>query len=57
MTRKPTPGWPMKSDRELMVLSKTHTLETIADQLQRSPESVLKRAARLGLSIRREKAN
>jgi hypothetical protein len=47
----------MKSDRELMVLSKTHTLETIADQLQRSPESVLKRAARLGLSIRREKAN
>jgi hypothetical protein len=47
----------MKSDRELMVLSKTHTLKTIADQLQRSPESVLKRAARLGLSVRREKAD
>jgi hypothetical protein len=45
----------MKSDRELMVLSKTHTLEAIADQLQHSPESVLKRAARLGLSIRRAK--
>jgi alpha-D-ribose 1-methylphosphonate 5-triphosphate synthase subunit PhnG len=46
----------MKSDRELIAVSKTHTLEAIADQLQRSPESVLKRAARLGLSIRRAKA-
>jgi hypothetical protein len=45
----------MKSDRELMVLSKTHTLEAIAVKLQRSPKAILKRATRLGLSIRRTK--
>jgi hypothetical protein len=45
----------MKSERELIALSKTHTLEAIADQLQRSPELILKRD-RLGLSIRRAKA-
>jgi hypothetical protein len=45
----------MKSERELIALSKTHKLEAIADQLQRSPELILKRD-RLGLSIRRAKA-
>jgi hypothetical protein len=40
----------MKSDRELIQLAKSRTLEAIADQLQRSPASILKRAARLGLS-------
>jgi hypothetical protein len=34
--------WSMKR-RELIALSKTHTLEAIADQLQRSPELILKR--------------
>jgi hypothetical protein len=55
--RKVTPGkrktgWPMKNDRELIALSKTHTLEAIADQLERSPKFVLRRALRLGLSIK-----
>jgi hypothetical protein len=35
----------MKSDRELIQLAKSQTLEAIADQLQRSPAFVLKRAA------------
>jgi len=42
----------MKNDRELIALSKTHTLEAIADQLERSPKFVLRRALRLGLSIK-----
>jgi hypothetical protein len=53
MTRKPT-GWSMKSDRELIQLAKTRTLEAIADQLERSPTHILKKAARLGLSIKRK---
>jgi hypothetical protein len=55
MTRK-LPTWSMKTDRELIQLAKSRTLETIADQLQRSPAFVLKKAIRLGLSIKR-KAN
>jgi hypothetical protein len=43
----------MRSDRELMELAKTKTLETIAKQFRRSPEAILKRASRLGISIRR----
>jgi hypothetical protein len=51
MARKLKIGmWSMKSDRELIQLAKLGTLETIADQLQRPPDSILKRAARLGLS-------
>lgn len=46
--------WSMKLDRELIALSKTRTLEAIAAKVQRPPESVLKRAARLGLTIRTE---
>ncbi len=46
----------MKTDRELIQLAKKQSLEGIADRLQRSPASVLKRAARLGLSLKR-KAN
>jgi hypothetical protein len=42
----------MKNDRELIALSKTHTLEAIAVQLERSPKFVLRRALRLGLSIK-----
>ena len=37
--------------RELIALAKTHSLETIADRLRRSPTSILNRAARLGLKI------
>jgi hypothetical protein len=44
----------MKADRELIELAKTKTLEAIADQLQRSPTSILDKAARLGLTIKRK---
>jgi hypothetical protein len=53
MARK-LPPWSMKSDRELIQLAKSRTLEAIADQLRRSPAYILKRAARLGLSIKRK---
>jgi hypothetical protein len=43
----------MRHDRELIALSKTHTLEAIADQLQRPPWTILRAAKRLGLSIKR----
>jgi hypothetical protein len=49
------PGWKsMKSDRELIALAKTHTLEAIAKLLERRPKATLKKAAKLGLAIRRE---
>jgi hypothetical protein len=48
--------WSMKADRELMALSKTNTLEAIADQLQRPPATILRAAKRPGLSIKRDKA-
>jgi len=55
MVRKPKTGrWSMKSERELIQLVESDTLEGIADHLQRSPTSVLRRAARLGLSIKRK---
>jgi hypothetical protein len=44
--------WSMKLDRELIALSTTRTLEAIAAKVQRLPESVLKRASKLGLSIK-----
>jgi hypothetical protein len=43
----------MKSDRELIQLAKSHTLDELADEFQRSSAFILKRAARLGLSIKR----
>jgi hypothetical protein len=43
----------MKSDRELSELAKTKTLETIAEQLNRPPDAILRKARRLGLSIKR----
>jgi hypothetical protein len=46
--------WSMKADRELIALAKTQSLEAIADKLQRSPAYILKRAARLGASIKRK---
>jgi hypothetical protein len=46
--------WSMRTDRELIKLAKTETLETIAHQLQRSPKAILKKAAKLGLTIKRQ---
>jgi hypothetical protein len=48
--------WSMKSDRELIVLSKTQPLEVIADQLQRPPATILRAAERLGRSVKCDKA-
>jgi ribosomal protein L11 len=44
----------MKTDRELIELAKTKTLEAIADQFQRSPKSILTKAKKLGLTIKRK---
>jgi CHASE3 domain sensor protein len=46
--------WSMKSDSELIELAKSQSLEAIADKIQRPSGSVLKQAARLGLSIIRK---
>jgi hypothetical protein len=46
--------WSMKADRELIALSKTKSLQGLADQFERSPASILKKAKRLGLSIKRK---
>jgi hypothetical protein len=54
MGKKITHMWAMKSDRELIALAKTQTLEAIADKLQRPQATILKRASRLGLSIKRQ---
>jgi hypothetical protein len=43
----------MRHDRELIALSKTHTLEAIVEQLQRPPAAILAKAKRLGISIKR----
>jgi hypothetical protein len=43
----------MKADRELIALSKTHTLGALADHFQRPPAAILMKASRLGLSIKR----
>jgi hypothetical protein len=44
----------MKVDRELIQLAKSQTLEAISDELGYTPAYILKRAARLGLSIKRK---
>jgi hypothetical protein len=55
MAREPRAAtWSMATDRELIVLAKTQNLEAIADELKRPPAYILKRAARLGVSIRRK---
>jgi hypothetical protein len=47
-------GWSaMKSDRELIDLAKTKTLDAIAEQLNRPPSAILRKAKKLGLSIKR----
>jgi hypothetical protein len=51
-SRHPAREWnSMKSDRELLALAKTHSLQAIADKLKRPPESILRKAAKLGASI------
>jgi hypothetical protein len=47
--------WSMKTDRELIVLSKTKTIEALADHFQRPPKSILDKAKRLGLSIKAQR--
>jgi hypothetical protein len=42
----------MKVDRELIALSKTKSIEALADHFQRPPKSILTKAKRLGLSIK-----
>jgi hypothetical protein len=45
--------WSMRTDRELITLSKSKALEALVDHFKRPPERILKRAKRLGLSIKR----
>jgi hypothetical protein len=45
----------MQRERELIQLAKTRTLEAIAKRLRRSPEFIQKKAARLGVPVRRLK--
>ena len=45
----------MVTDRELMALAKSKTLKSIAEQIPRSPDLILNKAARLGLSIKMRK--
>jgi hypothetical protein len=53
MAKKIKPGmWPMKTERELITLSKTKTLESLVDHFRRPPKSILRKAKRLGLSIK-----
>jgi hypothetical protein len=57
MTSKfPQYGRSMASDRALVEMAKTMDLSAIAKKTGRSPESVLKTAMRLSISIKRRKA-
>jgi hypothetical protein len=49
--------WSMKADRKLIELAKTKTLETIAGELQLSPVSILRKAAKLGLTMKRKRSD
>jgi hypothetical protein len=48
-------AWSMRAERELIALSRTHTLEALADHFERSPAEILKKAARLGGDQARDK--
>ena len=43
----------MKHDRELIQLARTKRLDAIVDRMQRTPAAIIRRAAILGLSIKR----
>jgi hypothetical protein len=45
-------GWPLRHDRELIMLAKTHSAQAIAEKFDRPITTILKRADQLGLSIR-----
>jgi hypothetical protein len=47
-------AWSMQHDRELIALVKAHTpLQTIAEKLDRPITTIIRRTARLGVSIER----
>jgi hypothetical protein len=49
--------WSYKQQRELIKLAAaSRSLETIANRLKRPTATVLKKAAQLGISIKRQKA-
>jgi hypothetical protein len=43
----------MKADRELIASAKTKPIEALADHFRRPPKSIIMKAKRLGLSLRR----
>jgi hypothetical protein len=45
-------AWPIRHDRELIMLAKTHTVESLAEKFNLPMSTILQRAERLGLSIR-----
>jgi hypothetical protein len=52
----PRTRWSLKEDRRLLELSKQSlTIEAIADRLKRTPDSILKMAIRLGLSLKSDR--
>jgi hypothetical protein len=51
MAKNPT-HWSMAGDRELIALSKTHTLKALVDHFKCRPKAILAKAKRLGLSIK-----
>jgi hypothetical protein len=53
MKRTGPGAWSLRQDRELIALSKTTILEALADRFQRPPASILAKARRLGLPIKR----
>ena len=46
--------WAMRHDRQLIALAKTHSLQDIADRLGRPITTIVRRAARLGVSIQEQ---
>ena len=46
----------MKTDRELIALSKTKPLDALVDHFQQPPKLILDKAKRLGLSIKPDRA-
>ena len=49
--------WPFKEERELIKLAAaSRSLKTIASRLKRPTATVLKKAAKLGISIKGQKA-
>jgi hypothetical protein len=54
-TARKRPGPSFAADRELVDLAKTLSLAAIVKKTGRTPKAILKRAARLGLSIKGRK--